>query len=255
MQKSLSKAHYEAPKNLLNDRVILVTGAGDGIGRVASKKFAAHGAHVILLGKNPKNLITVYDEIEAAGGNQPAIYPMDLEGATLPDFQTLCERLDKEFGVLHGVLNNAAWLGSHTPLVYYEVKQWYKVMQINLHAPFFMTQSLIPLLKKAQDASVIFTLDDAGLNGQAYKGAYGVSKFGLQGVMETFAEEFEINSHIRFNSINPGPVATKMRRIGYPAEDASQLLTPEQIMPTYLYLMGQDSQADNGKTFFCQEKK
>jgi NAD(P)-dependent dehydrogenase (short-subunit alcohol dehydrogenase family) len=108
-------------------------------------------------------------------------------------------------------------------------------------------------LKKADHASVIFTIDDAGLRGQAYKGAYGVSKFGLQGLMQTFAEEHDVNTNVRFNSINPGPIATKMRRIGYPGEDASKLLTPEQIMAPYLYLMGNDSISINGQTFSCQK--
>jgi NAD(P)-dependent dehydrogenase (short-subunit alcohol dehydrogenase family) len=253
MDTRLAVLDYTPPLNLLENRVILVTGAGDGIGRVAAKTFAQHGAEVILLGRTPANLVTVYDEIEAAGGKKPAIYPMNLEGATMQDYHTLCETLDKEFGALHGILHNAAWLGAHTPLAFYDVKQWFKVLQINLNAPFFMTQALLPLLKKTDHASVVFTIDEAGLQGQAYKGAYGVSKFGLQGLMQTFAEEFEANTSIRFNSINPGPVATKMRRIGYPGEDASLLRRPEEIIAPYLYLMGNDSIGINGQTFSCQK--
>jgi len=253
METHLAVLDYLAPSNLLENRIILVTGAGDGIGRAAAKAFAAHGAEVILLGRTPQKLVVVYDEIENAGGKKPAIYPMNLEGASLQDYHTLSETLAKEFGVIHGILHNAAWLGSHTPLTHYDLRQWYKVLQINLNAPFFMTQALLPLLKKADHASVLFTIDDAGLQGQAYKGAYGVSKFGLQGLMQTFAEENEVNTSVRFNSINPGPVLTQMRRLGYPAEDASRLLRPEDIMAPYLYLMGNDSLGINGQTFSCQK--
>ena len=253
METHLAVLDYAPPLNLLENRVILVTGAGDGIGRAAAISFAKHGAEVILLGKTPANLAAVYDEIETLGGKKPAIYPMNLEGASMQDYHDLCVRLESEFGVLHGLLHNAAWLGAHTPMSHYDLRQWYKVLQVNLNAPFFMTQALLPLLKKADTASVLFTIDEAGLQGQAYKGAYGVSKFGLQGLMQTFAQEFEVNTKIRFNSINPGPVATKMRRAGYPAEDAAKLLRPEDIMAPYLYLMGAESATINGHTFSCQK--
>lgn len=253
MKESTLPTHYAPSSTLLENQVILVTGAGDGIGRVAAKTFAAHGAEVILLGKTTQKLVSVYDEIEKAGGKKPAIYAMNLEGATLQDYDKLCESIENEFGALHGLLHNAAWLGNHTPLIHYDAKQWYKILQINLNAPFFMTQALLPLLKKAENASILFTIDDTGLQGQAYKGAYGVSKFGLQGLMEIFAQEYEINTSMRFNSINPGPVLTSMRRLGYPAEDTSTLLQPEEIMLPYLYLMGHDSLGITGHTFSCQK--
>ena len=127
------KFDYEAPADLLRDRIVLVTGAGDGIGRAAALAYARHGATVILLGRTIAKLEKVYDEIEAAGGPQPAIFPLNLEGATLKDYHDMAETLDKEFGRLDGILHNAGLLGRITPFEQYNPELWDQVMQININ--------------------------------------------------------------------------------------------------------------------------
>ena len=239
-------ADYRPADDLLEDRVILVTGAGDGIGRAAARAFAAHGATVVLLGKTVSKLEAVYDEIEAAGGPEPAIYPMHLEGASPHDYQELAHVIDVNFSLLDGILHNAASLPYLARIKDYEPDDWLKVMQVNLNAPFLLTQSCLPLLERSKDASVVFTTDQAGRTGKAFWGAYGVSKFGIEGLSQTLAAELE-NSHIRVNCIDPGPTRTALRKRVFPGEDNSTLKAPEALVPLYLWAIGPDSRGTTGQ--------
>ncbi|MDI5932969.1 YciK family oxidoreductase [Halomonas kalidii] len=247
-----SKIDYQAADGLLENRIILVTGAGDGIGRAAALAFARHGATVILLGRTIAKLEKVYDEIEAAGGPQPAIFPLNFEGATFKDYHDMAETLDKEFGRLDGLLHNAGLLGRITPFEQYDPELWEQVMQVNINGPIWMTQALLPLLKNSADSSVVFTSSSVGRRGRAYWGAYAVSKFATEGFVEVLADELEHLGNIRVNSLNPGATRTQMRKTAYPGEDSSSLRTPEEIMPTYLWLMGPDSRGHNGEKFDAQ---
>lgn len=249
------KIDYRPPMDLLAGRIVLVTGAGDGIGRAAALAYARHGATVILLGRTTAKLEKVYDEIEAAGGPQPAIFPLNFEGATLKDYQDMAETLEREFGRLDGILHNAGLLGRLTPFDQYNPQLWDQVMQVNFNGPVWMTQALLPLLKASEDASVILTSSSVGRKGRAFWGAYAVSKFATEGFMEVLADELENLSAVRVNSLNPGATRTQMRRSAYPAEDPDTLRTPEEIMPTYLWLMGPDSRGVTGQRFDAQPPK
>ncbi len=243
---------YLPAPDLLKERVILVTGAGDGIGAAAAKSFATHGATVILLGRTVRKLEVVYDAIEQAGGPQPAIYPMNLEGASPKDYQDLAATLEREFGRLDGLLHNAALLGTLTPLEMYDLELWAKVMQVNLNAPYLLTRACMPLLKNSADASVVFTSSSVGHHGRAYWGAYGISKAAAENMMQILADELEENTPVRVNSIDPGAVRTRMRAKAYPGEDPNIHPTPDEIMDVYLYLMGPDSKGETGKSFRAQ---
>ena len=243
---------YQAPAELLSGRVILVTGAGDGIGRAAALSFARHGATVILLGRTVRKLESVYDEIEAANAPQAAIYPMNLQGATIDDYQELAATIEREFGLLDGILHNAAFLGSLTPLDQYDLELWARVMQINLHAPLLLTRACLPLLKQSDDASILFTSSDVGRKGEAYWGAYAVSNAAVENLSQILADELETNTHIRVNTIDPGAVRTTMRTRAFPGEDPNTLPQAEAIMPAYLYLMGADSKGINGQALSAQ---
>ncbi|HSC47474.1 MAG TPA: YciK family oxidoreductase [Gammaproteobacteria bacterium] len=243
---------YKPAQDAFKDRVILVTGAGDGIGRAVAKGLAAHGATVVLLGKTIKKLESVYDEILAAGGSKPAIYPMDLMGARYKDHEDLVAALDKEYGRLDGLLNNAGILGERAPIEHHEVHIWQQVLQVNLTAPFMLTKSCLELLYKSSDASVVFTSSGVGRKAKAYWGAYAVSKYGIEAFSLILADETEFRKTLRVNTLNPGPTRTEMRRLAYPAEDKDKLLTPDDVMPAFLYLLGPDSKGVTGQQFDAQ---
>ena len=243
---------YQAPKDLLQDRIILVTGASDGIGRAAALAYAAHGATVILLGRTVEKLEQVYDQIVEAGGAQPAIIPFNLEVAAPHEYDLIATTIGQEFGRLDGLLHNAGILGRLGPLSQYDAEAWQQVMQINVTAPFLLTKALLPLLRDAPAASVLFISSGVGNKGRANWGAYCVSKFATEGMMQVFADEEDGISNVRCNAINPGGTRTAMRAAAFPAEDPETRPTPEQIMPLYLYLMGNDSKAINGQVLKAQ---
>lgn len=244
--------HYRAPADLLHDKVILVTGAGDGIGRCAAETFAAHGATLILLGRTIAKLEQVYDAIEAAGNPQPAIYPLSLEGANEQDYLHLADALAVEFGRLDGLLHNAGELGPRTSIANYDLASWQKVMQVNVTGAFLLTKAVLPLLKQAESASVVFTSSGVGRHGRAFWGAYAVSKFAVEGLSQVLAHELQDVSSVRVNCVNPGATRTRMRAAAYPAEDPATVKAPADIMPTYLYLMGRDSAAVRGQSLDAQ---
>lgn len=243
---------YSARPGLLDGRIVLVTGAGRGIGAAAAKIYAAHGATVLLLSKTEANLSQVYDEIEAAGHPKPAVIPFNLETALPHQYDELAAMIEQEFGRLDGLLHNASIIGPRTPLDQLSGENFMRVMHVNVNAMFMLTQTLLPLLKLSSDASVVFTSSSVGRKGRAYWGAYGISKFATEGLMQTLADELEGVSTVRSNSINPGGTRTSMRAQAYPAENPQDVPTPDEIMPVYLYLMGPDSQGVNGQAFNAQ---
>ncbi|WP_045158587.1 YciK family oxidoreductase [Stutzerimonas stutzeri] len=243
---------YSARPDLLTGRIILVTGAGRGIGEAAAKAYAAHGATVLLLGKNEDNLNRVYDEIEAAGHPRPAVIPFNLETALPHQYDELAAMIEREFGHLDGLLHNAAIVGPRTPIEQLSGDNFMRVMQINVNAMFMLTSTLLPLLKLSKDASVIFTSSSVGRKGRAYWGAYAVSKFATEGLMQVLADELDDTAQVRANSINPGATRTDMRAKAYPGENPLVNPLPEEIMPVYLYLMGPDSVGINGQALNAQ---
>ncbi len=237
---------YAPAPDLLQERVVLVTGASDGIGKAVAKAYAAHGATVVLLSRNIKGLEQVYDEIEAAGHPQPALYPMNLEGAAPHDYDDLAARLQMEFGRLDGLLNNAGWVSGLTPLRQYDIERWIQVMTVNLHAPFLLSQACLPLLDLAPDPSIVFSTHGCT---KAYWGAYGVAKAGLEGLIKILASECSGDRPVRVNGVDSGPVRTKLRQYNYPGEDPYTLPAPEEVTAPYLYFMGPDSRGITAQNF------
>jgi NAD(P)-dependent dehydrogenase (short-subunit alcohol dehydrogenase family) len=241
--------HYQPRTTLLAGKTILVTGAGDGIGRSAALSYASYGATVLLLGRTGSKLEAVYDEIEAAGGHKPAIIEMDLETATEDSYATLAAELAEAFPCLDGILHNAALLGDRRPIANAGYASWSRVMQVNVNAQFLLTRYLLPLLELAPSASIILTSSTVGRTGKAYWGAYAVSKFATEGFMQVLASELENTSRIRVNTLNPRATNTAMRRTAYPGERPTDNPSPDTIMPAYLFLMGDDSLGISGKAF------
>lgn len=231
----------------LNDSTILITGAGNGIGRAVSKACAAAGATIILLDKQLPALESLYDEIVESGATEPALYPMDLAGATAENYELMAQQLADNFPSLEGVVHNAAALPYLSRIDDYDISSWFEVMQVNLNAAFILTQSLLPLLRKAKQASIVFSTDKVGLHPKAYWGAYAASKAGQVALMQTLADELDGSSNIRANAVNPGATRTALRHNVYPGEDLSTLKEPEKVAPLYLWLLSDESRETHGE--------
>ncbi len=241
--------HYHVPPNLLKDRVILVTGAGQGIGKSAALAYAASGATVILIGRKVAKLEEVYDAISAAGYAEAAIFPLDLETASEQDFANMAEGIYQQLGRLDGILHNAAHFDNLSPLEIQTMAQFEHMMRVNLIAPFALTKACLPLLQRAPDASVIFTSTSAGHQAAAYWGAHGISKNAVEHMVKTWALELERHLNIRLNTVIPGAVQCPQRKKSHPGEVHGNLPPAESIMPLYQYLMGPDSRGISGKAF------
>jgi NAD(P)-dependent dehydrogenase (short-subunit alcohol dehydrogenase family) len=228
-------------------RVVLVTGASDGIGQALAIALARQGATVALLGRTQRKLARTYDRIVEAGGPTPALLPFNLETAAAPEYDALAEATEREYGRLDGLAHVAGILGDLSPIDQYDVPAWCRVLHVNLTAAFIVTRTLLPLLRRSEDSSVVFTSSTVGRRGRAYWGAYAASKFGVEGLMQVLAHELE-GTRIRANSVNPGPTRTSMRRQAYPAEDASKLPAPEAVLAPFLYLLGSASAGVSGRT-------
>ena len=235
---------FSPHQGLLNDKIILVTGATGGFGKAISLACAGHGASVILLARNLRLTEALYDEIENAGYPKPAIYPMNLEGATEHDYQELAKNIDQEFGRLDGLIHCAAMLGTPTPFEHSDTETWYQVHQVNLHAAYLLTRSVISLLKQSKQASLVFITDDKKT---AYWDAYMVSKQGVVAMAQLLAAEFE-GSSLHVNWVNPGKTRTALQLSAFPAADNNLLPVPADHAKLFLYLMS-DELEENGDSF------
>jgi len=230
----------------LNDKVILVTGANRGFGLAITMDLSKAGATVIMVGRDLGSLEYAYDAVVDAGYNEPILYPLDLEGATPENYQELQDNVLEKFEKLDGLIHNAAILGTQMPIEQYDIKLWYSTLQINLSAPFMLTQFLIPALLKSEDARILFLSSSVGREARAYWGAYSVSKFGIEGFAKTLSEELE-KTNISVNTVNPGKLRTEMRRTAYPAEDSSTVSMPEEKSAAIVYLLSSLSPKMNGE--------
>ncbi len=243
---------YTYPEDLLRERIILITGSSDGIGRALALESARLGAQVILHGRNTAKLEKVYDAIIAIeGAPRPSIAVLDLASANAEGYMTLAQSVADEFGRLDGLVHNAAIVGDRFSIEQYDAVEWQRVIHINLTAGFALTQVLLPLLRKSGDASVIFTSSSVGRVGRAFWGAYAASKFAIEGLSQVLADEHR-HATLRSNCINPGATRTNMRLAAFPAEDRNLLKTPEEVLAPYIYLLGPDSTGVTGESFDAQ---
>jgi NAD(P)-dependent dehydrogenase (short-subunit alcohol dehydrogenase family) len=243
---------YSPRPDLLAGRVILVTGAGSGLGRAASLAFARHGATVALLGRNEAKLEAVYDEILAAGGPEPAMFPYDLAAADDRSMETLANTVAHHLKRLDGMLHSAHQFYSLTPLHLQTMEQWQTLMRVNLVAPFALTRACLPLLKQAPDASVIFTGETHGHRPSAFWGGYAVAKSGLETLTRVWSDELGPEDNLRINTLIPGPVATTLRSRTHPGLAPESVPGANELMSCYLYLMGADSRTIRGQIVECQ---
>jgi len=249
MNKPINLKKLNYPSDHLDNKKILITGAGDGIGKAVAISFAQHGAQIILLGKTLKKLHATHDEIVQQGGKSPIIYTINLKDATINDYLQMARQIKIKLGGLDGIIHNAACLKLLCSIQDYDIKTWYEVMQVNLHAPFLMTQAFLPLLKQSKEATILFT----GGSVKPSWGAYGVSKNAINGLMQTLAQELE-NTTIRVNSIHPNKTQTTLYSFVNPHIKEKNLRKPKNLAPYYLWLMGKDGRKTHGQTLTVEDK-
>jgi NAD(P)-dependent dehydrogenase (short-subunit alcohol dehydrogenase family) len=233
----------------LKGRIVFVTGAAGRLGRVASLACASQGATVILSDNKLSALEKVYDEIMTLGYAEPALYPIDFAGATERDYEKLAQTVDREFGLLHGLLHSAAAFAPLGPVSQITARDWSTVLNVNLNAPFILTRVLLGLLQASMDGSIVFTSDSSARNSKAYWGVYGVSKVAAEGFAGILADELESAAKIRVNTLVPGPVDSPLRKIAFPAENPQQQINAESLQKLYIYLLGPGSRGQNGQIF------
>lgn len=229
-------AETTATAHTFDGRVILVTGAGSGLGRALSIALGERGATVVLLGRTLGKLEATYDAIEAVGGPRPALYPMDLSGGRKPvawaDYQALVDTIVGQLGHLDGIAHLAAALGKLAPLEHYDPAQWHRVFQVNVHAPFLISKACIPVLRAAADPAIVFAND---AKARPFWGAYGVSKAALVTMSTLLARELQgVSRPIRVHTVEPSPAATPLRQQAYPGEDPRTLAEPSQVIHPFI---------------------
>ncbi|MFV1996794.1 MAG: SDR family NAD(P)-dependent oxidoreductase [Acidiferrobacterales bacterium] len=244
---------YKASLKLLDGRVILVTGADTDLGETVAEALAAHHATVVLLGNRRKRLEETYDRIEAGGAPQPALMPINLIKASADAYEQLADTLGSEFGLLDGIAHCGMEVSLLSPLELFDLPIFAEVMQANVTAPYLLTRTCLGLLKESHDASIVFTSSEVGREGKPYWGAYGIACFAIEGMMQIWAAELAGETGIRVNSLATGPIRTTSRAKIYPGEDPTKLLTPEEIVAAYLYLLGPESKDITGRALHAQQ--
>lgn len=235
----MKEINYPSSGDTLQDKVILITGAGAGIGHAVTKACAAHGATIIMLDKNLKALESLYDEIIEAGYQEPLIYQQDLQKLDEQQSALIAQAVSTEFGRIDGIVHNAATLGAITSFGDYPADLWNEVFDVNVRAAFLLTKSMYGLLQDSKKSAVIFTTSQWGNQGVAYWGAYSVSNFAIEGMMQVLGDELE-SKNINVNAIDPGAVRTQMRTKAFPGEVPDMQPYPEQITDAYLYLLSNE---------------
>ena len=240
---------YIAANDAFKDKIIMVTGAADGIGRAVARALATKGAELILLDRKQRHLETLYDEIIAAGGVKPALIVEDLADLTLEHSLELANGIGIELPHIDGLLHNAAELKGLYPLAMHNPEHWQRILNANLNAAYYLTRALLPLLKLSDHASVVFSSANAAAEPRAYWGAYAIAYAGIEAMCKIWADELETNTDIRFNVLDPGAVNTSMRKLTYPGDSPDRVAQPEYVVPAYLYLLGDDSTNIRGQRF------
>jgi NAD(P)-dependent dehydrogenase (short-subunit alcohol dehydrogenase family) len=231
----------------LAGRVILLAGANGGLGQAAAMACARAGATVVLLGRRVPKLSRLYDAIEQSGAPQPAIYPLDLEGATPADYAELATRLGAELGHLDGIVHAAAHFAGLASVEGIEPEEWVRALHVNLTAPLLLTRACLPLLRQSADAAVVFLQDDPARVRRAYWGGYAIAKAGLEGALAVLADE-TANSPVRVSALRPGPMRTGLRARAWFGEDPATVTPPAVYAPACVFLLSADGAAWRGMT-------
>lgn len=235
----------------LTDKIILVTGASQGIGEQVAKAYAAAGATVVLVARHQKKLEKVYDDIVAAGGPEPFAICFDLLTAEETEFGRLATTIAEATNhKLDGIVHCASYFYALSPLDFQTVSEWVNQYRINTVAPMGLTRAFLPLLKESQDASVIFVGESHGEDPKAYWGGFGASKAALNYLCKVAADEWDRFDNLRANVLVPGAVNSPQRMKTHPGEARSERKNYEDIMPHFVWWASKESKGRSGEIVY-----
>jgi NAD(P)-dependent dehydrogenase (short-subunit alcohol dehydrogenase family) len=237
---------YTPAPGLLQDRVVLVTGATGGIGRALALACARHGATVVLHGRRQNALESLYDEIVAAGGPEPAALPLDLAAAGSRHYDALAADIDQAVGRLDGIVHCAAHTLRLRAAEGISAEDWTATLAVNVTAALSITRACLPLLRQAPQASVVYSLESHHDRHDAYLGALAVPGAALAAAVRIQAREWAAQAGVRCNAVVPGPLDSPARRRTHPGEARGNLPGVETVIPAYLWLLGPDSLGVSG---------
>jgi NAD(P)-dependent dehydrogenase (short-subunit alcohol dehydrogenase family) len=239
-----------AKANDLQGKVVLVTGASRGIGYAAALEAARRGAHVVAVARTIGGLEDLDDEIQALGG-AATLVPLDL--ADYDAIDRLGAAIFERWGMLDGLVANAAMLGVLSPVGHIKPKDFEKTIALNVTANYRLIRSLDVLLRQSAAGRAVFVSSGAARSGKPYWGLYAASKAALEALVRSYAAEMT-QTNVRINLFDPGPVRTAMRAKAMPGEDPDTLPTPTDIAPSLIDLVSPKT-ASHGQLFNMREKR
>jgi NAD(P)-dependent dehydrogenase (short-subunit alcohol dehydrogenase family) len=232
---------------MLKDRVTLVTGASQGLGKALALAFAKEGAKVVVNARSEESIRPVAEEVGNTGTEVLAVAADVSKGA---DVERMVNETVERFGRIDVLVNNAGILGPRVRIEEYPEEEWRRVIDANLTGPFLVSKAAIPHLPEG--GSIINVVSGVSVEGRAEWGAYSVSKFGVEGLTQILASELEERG-VRVNAVDPGGMRTDMRAAAYPEEDPATRITPEENTAVFLYLASDESKNVTGERFKAQE--
>lgn len=238
----------------LSGKNILITGASQGLGREIALRFAREGAAGLsLVARHTDQLNKVRDEIRKIAPKIDIVV-IEADVSKSRDIERMVATTLAQFkGNLDVLVNNASTIGpSPMPnLLDYPVEDFREVIDTNLIGPFLLIKNALPAMIE-RGGSIINVTSDAGQVGYPGWGAYGISKFGLEGMSQTWASELE-ETGVRVNWVDPGNMNTAMHRAAEPEEDPSEWANPAEVTDVFVFLASDESRDVTGKRFQAQE--
>jgi NAD(P)-dependent dehydrogenase (short-subunit alcohol dehydrogenase family) len=232
---------------MLKDKVTLVTGASQGLGKALALAFAKEGAQVVVNARSEESIRPVAEEV---GGTDAEVLAVAADVSKSADVERMVNETVERFGKIDVLVNNAGILGPRVRIEEYPEEEWRRVIDANLTGPFLVSKAAIPHLPEG--GSIINVVSGVSVEGRAEWGAYSVSKFGVEGLTQILAAELEEIS-VRVNAVDPGGMRTDMRAAAYPEEDPATRITPEENTAVFLYLASDESKDVTGERFKAQE--